>query len=162
MLEFAPFAKIFATGPDDPLSNRYCFYCMLCKTNISIKTRGLYELKRHFLPDCHFRADQRLREKICPGKVRGRDRRVLYESELEAERELYMELDLPDILHNRPFYSDVLEGKTFTFITEEARMGTQNSLLSFFSEMWGTTLAFRRILDSSGSSDRSFSVDCGF
>ena len=31
MLELAPFAKVFATGPDDPLNIRYCFYCMLCK-----------------------------------------------------------------------------------------------------------------------------------
>ena len=25
MLELAPFAKVFATGPDDPIRNRYCF-----------------------------------------------------------------------------------------------------------------------------------------
>ena len=75
MLELALFAKVFATGPDDPIRNRYCFYCMLCKRNISMRTRGLYELKRHFQRDCHFRADQRLREKIYPGKVRGRDGR---------------------------------------------------------------------------------------
>ena len=40
MLELTPFAKVFATGPDYPLSNRYCFYCMLCERNISMKTRG--------------------------------------------------------------------------------------------------------------------------
>ena len=64
-----------------------------------MKTRGLYELKRHFQRDCHFRADQRLREKICPGKYRGRDGKVLYGSRLEAEREVYMELDLPELSH---------------------------------------------------------------
>ena len=103
MLELAPFAKVFPTGPDDPLNNRYSFYCMLCKRNISMRTRGLYELKRHFQRNCHFRADQRLREKICPGKVRGRDGRVLHGSKVEAERELYMELDLPDLSYKRPF-----------------------------------------------------------
>ena len=101
MLELAPFAKVFATGPDDPLKNRYSFYCMLCKGNISMRTRGLYELKRHFQRDCHFRADQRLREKTCPGEVRGRDGRVLYGSKLEVERELYMELDLPELTHKK-------------------------------------------------------------
>ena len=115
MLELAHFAKIFAMGPDDPLSNPYSFYCMLCKRNISMRTRGLYELKRHFQRDCHFRADQRLREKICPGKVRGRDGRVLYGSKLEAERELYMEVELPDLSDKRPFYYDVLEGKPFFY-----------------------------------------------
>ena len=80
MLELAPFVKLFATGPEDPLENKYCFYCMLCRRNISMRTRGLYELKCHFQRGCHFRADQRFRRKACPGKVRGRDGRVLYGS----------------------------------------------------------------------------------
>ena len=62
MLELAPFAKVFATGLEDPLENKYCFYCMLCRRNISMRTRGLYEQKRRFQRDCHFRADQRFRE----------------------------------------------------------------------------------------------------
>ena len=41
MLELAPFAKVFEIGPDDPLENKYCFYCMLCRRNISMRTRGL-------------------------------------------------------------------------------------------------------------------------
>ena len=102
-----------------------------------MRTRGLYELKRFFQRDCHFRADQRLREKICPGKVRGRDGRVLHGSKLEAERELYMELDLPDLLHKRPFYYDVLEGKPFTFTTEEARVRIQVNLLIVFLKSGG-------------------------
>ena len=80
VLELASFAKVFATGPEDPLENKYCFYCMLCRRNISMRMRGLYELKRHFQRDCHFQADQRFRLKHCPGKVRGRDGRVLYGS----------------------------------------------------------------------------------
>ena len=140
LLELAPFAKVFATGPDDPLNNRYSFYCMLFKRNISMRTRGLYELKRHFQRGCHFRADQRLREKICPGNVRGRDGRVLYGSKLEAEREVYMELDLPELSHKRPFYYDVLEGKPFTFTSEEDRIRIQINLLTIFlksaGELW--------------------------
>ena len=58
MLELAPFAKVLATGPDDPLQNKYCFYCKLCRRNISMRTRGLFELKRHFQRECHFRAYQ--------------------------------------------------------------------------------------------------------
>ena len=132
MLELAPFAKVIAKGPDDPLNNRYCFYCMLCKRNISMRTRGLYELKRPFQRDCHFRADQRLGAKVCPGKVRGRDGRLLYVSKLEAERELYMELDMPDLSHKRPFYNDGLEGKPFIFTTEEAPIRIQIYLLTIF------------------------------
>ena len=58
MLEIAPFAKIFATGPENPLKSRHCFYCMICWRNVSIKSRGLYELKRHFQREHHLRADQ--------------------------------------------------------------------------------------------------------
>ena len=137
MLELAPFPKVFATGPDDPLENKYCFYCMLCRRNISMRTRGLYELKRHFQRACHFRADQRFREKHCPGKVRGRDGRVLYGSTLEAEREFYMELDVPDLDFKRPFHFEVLEGKPFIFTTEESRVRIQINLLMTFLKSGG-------------------------
>ena len=141
MLELALFAKVFATGPDDPLNNRNSFYCMLCKRNASMRTRGLYELKRHFQRDCLFRADQRLREKIFPGKIRGRDGRVLYGSKLEAEREVYMELDLPELSHKRPFYYDVLEGKPFTFTAEEDRIRVLINLLTIFLRSGGQLCA---------------------
>ena len=85
----------------------------------------LYELKRHFQRDSLFRAEQKLREKICPSKVRGCDGRVLYGSNLEAERDLYIELGFRDLSHKRPFYYDVLEGKLFSFTTEEARSRIQ-------------------------------------
>ena len=45
---FSPFAKIFATRPEDRVKNHQCFCCLLCKENISVKSRGLYLLKRHF------------------------------------------------------------------------------------------------------------------
>ena len=137
MLELAPFAKVYATGPDDPLENKYCFYCMLCRRNISMRTRGLYELKRQFQQDCHFLADQQFREKHCPEKVRGRDGRVLYGSKLEAEQKLYMELDVPDLDFKRPFYYDVLGGKPFTFTREGSRVRIQINLLMTFLKSGG-------------------------
>ena len=39
MLEIAPFAKIFATGPENHLKNRHCFFCMICRRDVSIKYR---------------------------------------------------------------------------------------------------------------------------
>ena len=137
MLQLASFAKVFATGPDDHLNIRYSFYCIMSKRSISMRLRGLYELKRHFRSDCHFRVDQRLRAKVCPGKIRGRNGRVLYGSRLEAEREVYMELDLPELLHKRPFYYDVLEGKLFTFTAEEDRLHIQINFLTIFLRSGG-------------------------
>ena len=97
MFEISSFSKVFATGPDYPLENKNCFYCMFCRRNISMRTRGLYELKRQYQKGCHLRVDQIFREQHCLGKVRGRDRRMLYESKQEAESDLYMELDVPNL-----------------------------------------------------------------
>ena len=52
MLTLAPFAKVFATGPEDPLKNKHYVFCMLCKKNNSMKSRGMYELKGHYQRDC--------------------------------------------------------------------------------------------------------------
>ena len=132
MLEIALFAKIFATGPENPLKNRHCFYCMLCRRNVSMRSRGLYELKRHFQQEHHLRADQRFRARYHPSKVRGSDGRTLYGSKLEAEKELFMHLDVPEMDHKRPFYYDVAEGKPFTFTTASSRTLIQTELLLIF------------------------------
>ena len=70
MLVLAPFSKAFGTGPEDPLKNRQCFFCMLCRKNTSMKLRGLYELERYYQRDFHVRIDQCFRERHCTGKVR--------------------------------------------------------------------------------------------
>ena len=132
MLEIAPFGKIFATGPENPLNNRHSFYCMICRRNVSMKSRGLYELKRHFQREQLLRADQRFRALYHPSKVRGSDGRTLYGSRLEAEKELFMHLDVPELDRKRPFYFDVVEGKPFTFTTASSRNLIQIELLLIF------------------------------
>ena len=132
MLEIAPFAKVFATGPENPLKNRHCFYCMICRRNVSMKSRGLYELKRHFQREHHLRADQRFRARYHPSKIRGSDGRTLYGSKLEAEKELFMHLDVPELDHKRPFYYDVVEGKPFIFTSASSRTLIQIELLLIF------------------------------
>ena len=62
---------------------------------------------------------------------------MLYGSKLEAEREIYMVLDVPDFNFKRPFYYDVLEGKPFTFTTEESRVPIQINLLRTFLRSGG-------------------------
>ena len=84
MLEIAPFEKIFATGPKNPFKNRHCFFCMICSRNVSMKFRGVYEIKRHFQREHHLRADQLFRARYHPSKVRGSDGLTLYGSKLEA------------------------------------------------------------------------------
>ena len=132
MLEIAPFAKVFATGPEHPLKNRHCFYCMICRRNVSMKSRGLYELKRHFQREHPLRADQRFRVRYRPSKVRGSDGRTLYGSKLEAEKELSMHLEVPELDQKHPFYYDVVKGKPFTFTTASSRALIQFELLLIF------------------------------
>ena len=132
MLEFTPFAKIFASGPEDPLKHRHRFYCMICDRNISMKSRGLYELKRHFQGEQHFRVDQRFRARYHPTKVPGSDDRTLYWSKLEPEKDLFMHLDVPDLEHKLPFYNDVAEGKSFAFTAGNARDSLQIDLMMIF------------------------------
>ena len=64
---------------------------------MSIKSRGLYEFKRHFQREHHLRADQRFRARYYPSKVRDADGRTLYGSKLEAEKELFMHLEVPEL-----------------------------------------------------------------
>ena len=62
---------------------------------------------------------------------------MLYGSKLEAERDFYMELDVPDWDFKRPFYYGVLEGKPFTFTTEESRVQIPIILLMTFLKSGG-------------------------
>ena len=97
-----------------------------------IEISGLHELKQHFQRKHHLRADQRFRARYHPSKVRGSDGRTLYGSKLDAEKELFMHLDVPELDHKRPFYYDVVEGKPFTFFTASSRALIQIEFLLIF------------------------------
>ena len=118
MLELAPFAKFFATEPEILLKNWHCFFCMICRKNVSMKSRGLYEMKQHFQREHHLRTDQRFRAPYHPLKVRGSDGRTFYGSKLEAHKRLFMHLEVPELDHKRLFYYDVIEGKPFTLLRQ--------------------------------------------
>ena len=55
-------------------------------------------------------ADQRFRAQNHLSQVRGSDRQKIYGTKLDAEKELYMHLDVPDLDHREPFYYDVVKG----------------------------------------------------
>ena len=99
---------------------------------LSMKSGGLYELKRHFEREHHLRAHQRFRARYDPSKVRGSDGRTLYGSKLEAKKELFMHLEVLELDHKRPFFYDVLEGKPFTSISAKSQTLIQNELLLIF------------------------------
>ena len=51
--------KTFVTGPLDPEHNRHMFYCQICKTHVSIFSKGAREIIRHYQTELHLRKDQR-------------------------------------------------------------------------------------------------------
>ena len=53
--------KVFVTGPLDPVHNKTKFYCQICKTNVSIYSKGAREIIRHYQSESHLRKDQRWR-----------------------------------------------------------------------------------------------------
>ena len=89
----------------------------------------MYELKRHFQREHHLRANQRFRARYHPSKTRGSDGRTLYGSKLEAEKELFMHLDVPELDHKRPLYYDVVEGKPCIITSASSRTLIQIELL---------------------------------
>ena len=97
-----------------------------------MKSWGLYELKRRFQRKHHLRADQRFRARYHPSKVRGSDGRTLYGSKLEAEKDLFMHLEVPELDHKRLFYYEFIEGKPFTFTSAGSRTLIQIELLLIF------------------------------
>ena len=97
-----------------------------------MKSWGLYEWKRPFQREHHFRADQKFRARYHPSEVRGSDGCTLYGSKLETEKELFMLLDMPEMDHRRPFYYYVIEGKPFTFTSASSRTLIKIELLLIF------------------------------
>ena len=102
-----------------------------------MKSCGLLELKQHFQREHHLRAEQRFRTRHLSSKVRRSDERTLYGSELEAEKEFFMNLDVPDLDHKRPFYYDVIDGKPFTFNSASSRTLIQIELFLIFLKEGG-------------------------
>ena len=64
----------------------------------------------------------------------------VYGSKLEAEKKLFMHLEVPKLDYRRPFYYDVIEGKPFTFTSANSRTLIQiEVLLTFLSgggQLW--------------------------
>ena len=150
MLALAPLAGIFATGSEELLEKKLSFFCMLCKKNNSLRSRGLYELKRHYQRDCHLWKDERFREQLFPGKTRRRDDQVLFVTKLETKREQDMDLDVPDLCHKRPFYYDVVEGKLSTSTTESSRSRILIELLLTFLKSAGHLWALESFWNQAG------------
>ena len=138
-----PWAKTFASRPENPLKNCQKTYGMMCKVNLSMHSCDVYQAKRHYQSVDHLPQDQRYRGHYFRGALRGKDARVLYGERLAAERQVHMNCELPGVDYKRPFYYDVVEGKPFVFTKGEDRVRIQLQLLTIFLKGEGNF----RILD---------------
>ena len=108
--------KIFVTGPLDPAHNHYKFYCRICKSNVSIYSKGAREIIRHYQSESHLRKDQLWRftylkkvdeiTKVETHQVRGRNGLLLTPPELEKEKPFFESVQLVDIGEEFPFYEE--------------------------------------------------------
>ena len=139
--------KTFVTAPLDPQHNRYKFYCQICKTNVSIHSKGAREIVRNYQSESHLREDQRWRYEhlrrtdqvtgIVTKEVRGKDGQVLTLFELEKEKPLFEDAPLVDIGCKYPFFDEYMAGIGSVTNPAEIRLAMQISLVGHFVPVCG-------------------------
>ena len=139
--------RTFVTGPLDPEHNKHKFYCQICKTNVSIFSKGAREIVRHYQCESHFRKDQRWRYEHLRKKdkvtgrvvheVRGKKGQLLTPLELEREKPFFMEAPLVETGSSNPFYEDHMAGLGSIAGQEEIRLCVQISMVALFAPRCG-------------------------
>ena len=139
--------RTFVTGPLDPEHNKHKFYCQICKTNVSIFSKGAREIVRHFQCESHFRKDQRWRYEHLEKKdkvtgriiheVRGKKGQLLTPLELEREKPFFMQVPLVETGSSNPFYEDHMAGLGSIAGQEEIRLCVQISMVALFTPRCG-------------------------
>ena len=131
--------KVFVSGPLYPVHNKYKFYCQICKTNVSIFSKGAREIVRHYQSEAHLRKVKRWRFEhsgtknkitgVIKHEVRAKDGHILTALELEKEKPPLETATLVDIGSEYPFYEEYLERTGGS--TTPADVATRNTDFAF-------------------------------
>ena len=62
MLAMIPWAGRFFSGPKDPVAHPFSAHCRVCQADVSVKSKGHYDIVRHWVRDKHFRREQKYRD----------------------------------------------------------------------------------------------------
>ena len=134
--------RTFVCGPVDPVHNRFKFYCMLCKTNVSIYSKGAREILRHYKTEGHLRRDQKWRYThlqetdaitgVTTHQVRGKDGYVLTPFELEREKPKFIDVPLVEAGDRFPFFDDCMASIGGISNPDDLRTSTLISLIGTF------------------------------
>ena len=139
--------KVFVTEPLDPVHNKHKFYCQICKTNVSIFSKGAREIVRHYQSENHLRKDRRwlyehlgMLDKttgITVHAVRGKNGHILSTFYLEKEKPLFESAPLIDIGPRFPFNDEYMASAGGLTNSEDVRLGIQVSLIGRFVPYFG-------------------------
>ena len=131
--------KTFVTGPLDPAHKQFKFYCSLCKSNVSIYSKGAREYIRHYQTESHLRKDQIWRyihlkkvdriTGITTHQVRGKNGVILTPLELKKEKPLFENAPLVDLGGEFHFYEEYLARMEGRRTTSDSRDATQIVLI---------------------------------
>ena len=134
--------RTFVSGPVDHVHNKFKFHCMLCKTNVSIFSKGAREILRHYKTEGHLRKDQKWRyihlqetdetTGVTTHQVRGKDGYVLTPIELEREKPLFLDIPPVETGDRFPFYDDYMASIGGFTNPDDLRTSTLISLIGTF------------------------------
>ena len=134
--------ETFVTGPLYPIHNQHKFYCQICKSNVSIRSKGAQEIIRHYQSETHLRKDQRWRFErlsvtdkvtgITRHQVRGKHGHILTPLEVEREKPLFENAPLVDVGEKYPFYDEYMANSESQQTAEDQRASTQVDLVGSF------------------------------
>ena len=134
--------KTFVTRFLDPIHNRHMFYCQICKSNVSIRSKGARGIIRQYQGETHLRKDQRwhfehlsVTDKVTGStgrQVRGKDGHILTSLELEREKPLFEIAPLVDVGEKYPFYDEYMANSEGQQVTEDQRASVQIALVGSF------------------------------
>ena len=113
-------SRTFVTGPMDPAHNKHKFFCQICKTNVSMYSKGARKIVRHFQAESQFLEDQRwryehLRKKdkvtiLVTYENRGKNGQISTPFGLEKEKPYFESAPLVDTGCDYPFNDDYMAG----------------------------------------------------
>ena len=108
MLAMIPWAGRFFSGPKDPVAHPFAAHCRICQTDVSVKSKGHYDIVRHWVRDKHFRREQKYRDEHGL-EVLNRQRQVLLGHRLEVERREFETIPLVELGPWYPYHDEQLE-----------------------------------------------------
>ena len=146
--------RVFVSVPLDPQHNPYKFYCLICKDNVSIYTKGFREIIRHYSSERHLRKDQRwayeylsVKDSVTGNvkhRVRGEDGKLLTAYQLELELPKFIDAPLIDLGERMPFYEDHMAGQQHC-VTTPNKVRAKICVLGYFLPVFGNISVLRRL-----------------